>query len=131
MVIKIDFEKKENQLPPNKLNLGTGLKQMLKHLKEKEESDNSLNPQSFIEAEKTFREDCKKSVIEILKKLKERSPLKYPLVRSAVCLNPQYLVDHKETATHHMRVLSEKLAAHNVLTPKETDTAKTEHDKFI
>ena len=30
-----------------------------------------------------------------------------------------------------MRVLSEKLAAHNVLTPKEADTAKTEYDNFM
>ena len=90
---------------------------MLKRLKEKEESDQSLNPQSYIEAEKKFREECKNAVIEILKKLKERSPLRYPLVRSAVCLNPQYLVENKETASQHTRFFSEKLAERNVLTP--------------
>ena len=104
---------------------------MLKRLKEKEESDQSLNSQSCIGAEKTFPEECKNAVIEILKKLKERSPLRYPLVRSAVCLNPQYLVENKETASHHMRFFFEKLAERNVLTPKEADSAKTEYDKFM
>ena len=104
---------------------------MLKCLKEKEESDQSLHPQSYIETEKKFCEECKNAVIEILKKLKERSPLRYFLVRSAVCLNPKYLVENKETASHHMRFFFEKLAERNVLTPKEADSAKTEYDKFM
>jgi hypothetical protein len=50
--------------------------------------------------EEEFKEKYLLCYQTLIKKLKDRSPLKYEFARQLCCLNPQYLVNHPNGSTH-------------------------------
>ena len=77
MLLHIDFKKTKNQLQRDEIVLGTRLKQMLSEM-------SSVR----LEKKNEFRSECLLTVIAILVKLKERSPLNSVVVRCAALLDP-------------------------------------------
>ena len=52
-----------------------------------------------------FRMDCTKFISHVTSKIHERSPLKYKLVRSLYCLNPQKMIDLPEACSKAFEIL--------------------------
>ena len=52
------------------------------------------NSNATEQAEKDFKQTCVVLYQRLIKKLQDRSPLKYTFARQLCCLNPQYLVNH-------------------------------------
>ena len=73
-----------------------------------------------------FKKECKDSVIAIIAKLQERSPLQYTVLRMASSLSPHNMVRAKEKSLTCFNLLAEKVAKLD-----EADEDKTEYFKFI
>ena len=78
------------------IELGTALKQMLSSL--------SVRPKR----KREFKRQCKLTIISILKKLNERSPLNFAIVRNASSLVPQHMTGDKKTLNVRFNSLAEK-----------------------
>ena len=78
-----------------------------------------------------FKKECKDSVIAIIAKLQERSPLQYTVVRMASSLSPHNIVRGKEKSLTCFNLLTEKVAKLKWMSPDEAGEAKTEYLKFI
>ena len=86
--------KKENQCAVELVNLGTATKDALR-----KSSTNDVKKQQF-------KKECVLMLAAILEKIKERSPLKYALVRYASCLSPLKMVRQKEISIQMFNVLA-------------------------
>ena len=118
-LVKIDMTDKENQLDAVPIKLGTALKEMLSAL-------------GVIDVKiQNFKKECKDSVIAIIAKLQERSPLQYTVVRMASSLSPHNMVRAKEKSLTCFDILAEKVVKLKWMSPDEVDEPKTEYPKFI
>ena len=94
---------KENQLDDISIKLGTALREMLSTL-------GNVKIQNF-------KKECKDSVIAIIAKLQERSPLQYAAVRMASSLSPHNMVRAKEKSFTCFNLLAEKVAKLKWMSP--------------
>ena len=117
--MKIDVESKDNRLDVNDIELGTTLKQKL--------NDLSVRP----ERKQQFKRECASTVVEIILKLKERSPLNSAIVRNASSLSPKEMAESKEAALLKFQKLSEKLSRLKWITGDESDAAKNQFEDFL
>nr|XP_042905445.1 uncharacterized protein LOC122270779 [Parasteatoda tepidariorum] len=81
---KIDFSKKDNFLPADKIDLGYAARNALKKRnKEKKIADNEVSQ---------FRNDCLACYKSFVSKLFEKSPLLYPLTKAVTCFDPDVAI---------------------------------------
>ena len=118
-LMKIDLNKGENLLASFSLNIGTRLKQMM--------SSSNLKQ----EEKRKFLRECSCSIISLLKKLQERSPLRFSLCRNASSLSPNNMMEDKDGSVLKFKGYSEKLSKLKLLTADEADAAKNEYENFI
>ena len=78
-----------------------------------------------------FRKDRIKILVELVEKLKERSPLSYGVVRNAVCFVPSEMVNHGTTSELRTKNLIQKLYDLKLLSSQEADKAKQEYQAFL
>ena len=64
---------------------------------------------------------------QLLYHLLEKSLLKYPVVRSAVCLNPLY----EKSCESHMNILLQKLVSLGRISARSTELIKKQYQKFF
>ena len=108
-LVKIDMTDKENQLDAVSIKLGAALKEMLSAL-----GGTDVKIQNF-------KKKCKDSVIAIIAKLQESSPLQYTVVRMASSLSPRNMVRAKEKSLTCFNLLAEKVAKLEWMSPDEAD----------
>lgn len=93
-LLDIDFKNAKNQLTAKEINIGYGTDSALRKCK------------NVTGLEKLqFREQCRKCMIAFVSKIMERSPIKYPLVRSITCLDPRIALQKKLSNIRLSRLL--------------------------
>ena len=118
-LIKIDINDQNILLPPSSLKLPTA-------------TEGSLKSEKITMSEKLqFKKDCTKFLQSMVRKLQERSPLKYLIVRCMSCLSPENIVNKKEACVLKFEKLVDKLYNHKYLTAKESDDAKIQYTEFL
>jgi hypothetical protein len=118
-LIKLDVEKKENHLPADTIKLGTAVKSLLR--------SNNISEGS----KHQFKKDCVQLLVQLTKKLQERSPLKYMVVRNSTCLSPINMVQNKDVALSRFGALVEKLHRCEWISATIADSAKDQFEAFI
>ena len=83
-----------------------------------------------LEKKKTFKGECKLMVLDILRKLQERSPLRYSIVRNCSSLVPKNMVLHREESTLRFRSLCDRLYALKKIS-STADNGKNRFEEFI
>mgnify|MGYP003471112127 FL=1 len=120
-VTKVDFECNGNQVDTSKINVGFSASKLLlaKELSDKQKY--------------TFRAECRSFLIAVLKKLLDKSPLKYPLVKNMSWLDPRLMLSQKDKTngvtklTRVLRILCETGRIHE----SKCDTIISEYGKFL
>ena len=118
-LINLDLDKTENFLPANQINIGTALKERLA----------SLSPKP--EEKRKFLKECRSVILALLKKLQERSPLKYAVCRHASALSPNKMATDTEASVLKFKGLAESLSKSKLLSADEADNAKSQYDEFV
>ena len=83
----------------------------------------SLNSAKNLE----FKRQAGEFSAQLLYHLLEKSLLKYPVVRSAVCLNPLY----EKSCESHMNILLQKLVSLGRISARSTELIKKQYQKFF
>ena len=117
----IDVSKKENHLPIELVDLGTGTKSLLK---------SKDIPEGL---KLSFKKECVVMLSTLITKLQERSPLKYMLARSAACLSPLEMVNNinKSECLVRFGSMVEKVHSEKWLPAQACDDAKEQYEDFI
>ena len=76
LLLQPDLGKNENLSDIDKAEFGSAVTSALAKLKVKEE------------IKLKFQKDCANIVLKLIAKIKEKCPLKYPIVKNGVCLSP-------------------------------------------
>ena len=118
-LIKLDLTKEDTCLPPELIKLGTATNENLK----------SLHVSNEVKLK--FRRDCLRFLKALAQKLQERSPLKYPFIRKAICLSLIFMVAKPEAAKLHFNAVVEKLYSLNWMSEKSAESAKVQYDDFL
>ncbi|XP_030847404.1 uncharacterized protein LOC115926629 [Strongylocentrotus purpuratus] len=106
-IMQVDVSSEAIQLPLAKLDIGFYTEKKLKDLKAK----NIISELKVLE----FRTQAKKFLAAMTRKLIERCPLKYALVRNIGCLSPKNMAKDKENSTAKLkRVLNTLSDAHRL-----------------
>ena len=83
------------------------------------------------EERRKFIREFSSSIISLLKKLQERSPLRYSLCRNASSLSPNKIVTDKAASVLRFKEFSECLSKKKLLTPDEANAAKSQYKFFV
>lgn len=78
-----------------------------------------------------FYSGCQTFCTSTLRKLAERSPLKYPLVRGLSALKPATMATSSTVAIKRFKVCLTKLVSANRITSTEADQAEAQFSRFI
>ena len=87
-LMQVDVDDATHQLPPGKLDIGFNTERSIQSLKTKKLISERM--------ELDFRMEAKAFVISMTRKLVEKCPLKYSLVRSLGCLDPTSMASDKD-----------------------------------
>ena len=98
-LLKIEYEKFPNNVDLSKVKIGFAAERILRELK----GNKKLSEKQVFE----FRMSCKAFLIKMVKKLLEKSPLTYPLVRNMNFLDPRIFIAkrNKESVEKLTRIL--------------------------
>ena len=80
-----------------------------------------------------FKKQAGEFLAQLLHHLLEKSPLKYAVVRSAVCLNSLYMrnIAKKSSCESHMNVPVQKLVSLGRISARSTEFIKKQYQKFF
>lgn len=115
----LDVTKSENLLPAKKVAIGNGTHQALESSK--------IKPLQNLQ----FCDDTRGILKSIIKKLQDRCPLKYSLVRALVSIDPQQIVRDKITTTTQFETVTKKFAEGRLLTNHQCDSAQQQYRRFV
>ena len=118
LLLKLNLEKKGNLCNIDNIELGSAVTSALTNLKVKEE------------VKQKFRKDCVAIVLKLIVKIKERCPLKYHIVRNAVCQSPSQMISNTDHIIARAKRLIQSLYELNLLSAAEVDQAKQEYLSF-
>ncbi|KAJ8251913.1 hypothetical protein COCON_G00212250 [Conger conger] len=96
-LIRLDVADQKNWVCLKKADLGLGAEAVLKEL----QRSNSVGELTVLE----FRNDCLKGMSNIIKKVQDKSPQKYPTVRQMACLDPTVIQPYPELWAFCKKVL--------------------------
>lgn len=117
-LLKLNFEDNNIYLGYSQIDLGFRTKKFLTECK-------------VTEGEKTqFLKDCRCFLKALVKKLVERSPLRYPIVKAASCLDPEVLCN-EISAKEKFNQMLEILSNNNVISIEVAESASTQFNCFF
>ncbi|TKS80447.1 hypothetical protein D9C73_013320 [Collichthys lucidus] len=90
---KLDLSEKKNLLLPQKVDIGLGAEKALK--------ESAVSDLRVLE----FRSDCMQGLTNIVRKVQEKSPLKYTTVRQMACLDPSNMFRDPDRCKEQMKGL--------------------------
>ena len=114
-LVKIDLTNSSNIVPSELINLPTATKNLLK--------SNILSE----DKKRQFKKDSITILVAIVRKLQERSPLKYLVVRCASCIAPLNMVRNKDECSVKFTKLIDKLYSCKWISSSVGDEAKKEY----
>jgi hypothetical protein len=83
------------------------------------------------QARLAFRIECQTFLVDMVKKIIERSPLVYKLVRFVSCLSPMKMLDSREICEKRMRLLVQTLFDKRRLPSTTADAAKSQYSSLL
>ena len=89
----------------------------------------SLSPKQ--EEKRLFLKECSLATLALIKKLQERSPLKYAICRHASSLSPNKMSTEKDASILKFKGLAESLSKLKVISTDEADSAKSQYEEFL
>lgn len=118
-LVELDIDKKENLKLPKDVEIGFAAKQVLDEIG------------ATAKQKLDFNNDCMSVLQRMCKKISERCPLKYSLVRNLNCLDPRFLVSHEQQAVNKFSYILKTLLEHKWFNPEMCDTMKEEFREVI
>ena len=116
--MQLDLGKNENLSDIDKVELRSAVMSALPNLKGKEE------------VKLKFRKDCAATVLKSIAKIKERCPLKYPILRNVVCVSPSEMIRNADPSIARAKKLIQSLYELKLLCASEADQDKQGYRKF-
>jgi hypothetical protein len=113
-LIRIDLDDSKNLLSRHKVVLGVSAQAMMAKAK-------ATDLQIM-----SFQVSCQKFLVAMIKKLLERSPLKYKATKAVSCLNPFTVLHNRSTSEARMGDLLLQLHNLNTISSDVADAAKTQ-----
>lgn len=111
----IDLNTQENLLFSDKIETGFAVREILsKLLKEKKINEKQVS---------VFKLECLKFLKVLVKKIQDKSPLKYPIVRLSRCLAPKVMAENKSEAIDIFTKLLQELQKRRIITSENCDSA--------
>ena len=96
-IANLDVLDKQNHKVATEIDIGFAAKAILTTLAKSK----AVNERGVLE----FRMDCTQFISHVTSKILERSPMKYKLVRSFYCLNPQKMIDLPEACSKTFEIV--------------------------
>ena len=119
-LMSIDLDKTENLCLPSEVDIGFSTKNALKSILKKVKETELMQ----------FRMYCKKIILRICKKLKEKCPLAYKFVRGASCLSP-YVMKMPKIAKQRVQVALEVFVKNKHFGKLVEEKIEREYVEFI
>ncbi|XP_063076306.1 uncharacterized protein LOC134466336 [Engraulis encrasicolus] len=94
----MDVSEKSSQVPVKAVDIGIGAENAIKELKKQSRATGELSVLQF-------RKDCMEGLVRIVRKIQEKSPLKYSTVRQMRCLNPARMYSSPDLCQTQMKGL--------------------------
>lgn len=117
-LLKLDMNSKSVLLEPKNIDIGFGTKKVLKKIRVNEKSKDA------------FFYDCQKILINLTKKLIEKSPLKYKLVRGLSSLHPSIILNNSSVGLTRFKIILEILHNANRISEVVAEKAKNQFSSF-
>lgn len=112
-LLNINLDKEENLRSPQQVDIGFGASREIKKFKEDA-------------ASLTIRKECRTFIINVCKKLLEKTPLNSEFVKGASCLSPFVMVQRDLAETRVTKALT-VLVDHNIFTPMQGEKIKFDY----
>ncbi|KAJ8671181.1 hypothetical protein QAD02_002440 [Eretmocerus hayati] len=116
----VDLNNAENLLPVNDIVIGLKTRQALTKCGKLEQIDHT-----------TFRKECLGNLESIVTKLLEKSPLKYPFMRTSTFCDPALIINNKSLAKKRSSKLLELLVQVECLSSSEADKIEKEFKSVV
>ena len=119
----LDFENVKNHVKPEAINIGFVASRELKSLyTRKAVTDGEIF---------NLKMDFKNAVIHILRKLMDKSPITYSLVRQLDCLSPAFMTKNKDSCLNKMKLVLSILCELNQLCQNDCDEILPQFKNFL
>ena len=122
-LVAFDFSKKENYSSISKVSVGFIGDKLLKELLSKNEVTDG--------AVLSFRSDCQKFIIEMIKKLMEKCPANYAVVRNVSCLDPCLMSTEPERCITKFKNLLHYFSQINKVSDESCDSLILQFRNFL
>ncbi|XP_077517199.1 uncharacterized protein LOC144128020 [Amblyomma americanum] len=109
-LLKIDFEDLNNHVPLEKIDVGHTTEQLLK------------NHKVSVKAAFAFRMQCKQFLLSVTKKILEKSPLRYPIVRGLSSLDPRQMSSKPDECAEGLKKVLDALISAERIHEHSKDT---------
>lgn len=119
-LIQLDLLDKDIRKPSENVDVGFEANKMLEGVKS---STSKLK----------FKKEAGDFLAHLLSHLVEKSPLKYAIIRHAVCFNPLYMGNHarRSSCENHIKVILQKMVSIGRISGKFAELVKKEYVKFF
>jgi hypothetical protein len=117
-LLALDLTANENLLELRKVDIGFQTEKLLKEVKASDKD------------KLAFRLECRNFLLGTIKKIVERSPLKYKLVRALSALDPSLQQKNPELAQTRMKCILQTLHEHNRISDSLAEKAKCQFRSF-
>lgn len=115
--ISVDYSRSENLISAAVIDLGFATKTALKNNPKSPSGKDVL----------VFRRDCRDAIVGVLKKLQEKSPLKYKMTVALSCLDPAVVCDKPDDAKSRFDDCLEVLVNKGFVSSSHAENAKREY----
>jgi len=122
-LLKIEYEKFPNHVDLSKVKIGFAAERILCELK----GSKKLSERQVFE----FRMSCKAFLIKMVKKILDKSPLTYPLVRYMNFLDPRIFIAKKETSAEKLTRILRIMSEAGRITDSECDKVMKQFHQFM
>lgn len=117
-MLKIDLTNEKNLKPAEEISLGFAVKDEIRKHRD------SVSNKQILE----FRKQCSTFYVSVIKKIIERCPLKYNMIKGATFLNPAVMTSNQNAA--RINIALECFVTNNVITGTEADKIKKEYERL-
>lgn len=121
-LVKIDVMKKDNIVLPKKVDTGFAAKMLVQEIEAKKQA----SPLQIFE----FYNGCISFYQQLSRKLMERSPLQYAIVRHSVSLNPNFMVAKPDSSSERFSNLLKSLILKKLISHTMADVALQQYKKL-
>ena len=127
-LVKVDVEEKRNHKTYKAIDIGFSAEKALKEAKEKAQKEGtSVSDKQVME----FRLDCRNFLIALLKKILNKCPISYSLVRNMAALNPKEMVAHPSACRERFKKVLTVLVSARRVKEQDCDAIVQQFGNFL